>query len=252
MSRFVVLIIVALAAGGCSMFASIQEGPRACEEVHSRNRCLAMIDHVAAGIGKTRADVKSLTIFPSMRSGQTLSAPPTHVQVRLNDGTVHDARICGGVSIIPACTEQPQLQPRAGVNRDVPCAGPAPDGCATPLATFEPRALAAARPLTIADRTISIDHRGPYEIVLGEATLPNGVLTESSFVFDEAWPADVAIADGVAELEVRSLEPDGTLVGDHYGHGWRPGVERVEAILRFDVLWFEPGADLGIRDVIVR
>jgi hypothetical protein len=34
-------------------------------------------------------------------------------------------------------------------------------------------------------------------------------------------------------------------------HGWRKGVERVRAILRFDVLWFRPGATLELRDVSV-
>jgi len=31
-----------------------------------------------------------------------------------------------------------------------------------------------------------------------------------------------------------------------------PGVERVGAVLVFEVLWFQDGASLGIRDVDVR
>ena len=64
--------------------------------------------------------------------------------------------------------------------------------------------------------------------------------------------ARVALADALAALEVRSLEPDGKPFHNYYEHGWRPGVERVEAVLMFDVLWFEPGADLGLRLVVIR
>ena len=53
-------------------------------------------------------------------------------------------------------------------------------------------------------------------------------------------------------IEVRSLEPDGKPFDNYYLHGWRGGVESVEAFLIFDVLWFRPGADLAIRDVVVR
>jgi len=37
-----------------------------------------------------------------------------------------------------------------------------------------------------------------------------------------------------------------------YEHGWREGIEGVEAVLVFDVFRFEPGATLSIRDVVVR
>ena len=56
----------------------------------------------------------------------------------------------------------------------------------------------------------------------------------------------------MSAIELRSLEPDGKPFQNYYDHGWRPGVERVEAILVFDVLWFEKGAILDIRDVVVR
>jgi len=52
-------------------------------------------------------------------------------------------------------------------------------------------------------------------------------------------------------LEVRSLEPDGKPFENMYVHGWRDGVERVRAIVRFDVLWFRPGATLELRNVSV-
>ncbi len=62
----------------------------------------------------------------------------------------------------------------------------------------------------------------------------------------------MSLKDGVASIRLRSLEPDGKPFENYYEHGWRPGVERVEAILVFEVLWSEPGAVLSIRDVVVR
>jgi hypothetical protein len=82
--------------------------------------------------------------------------------------------------------------------------------------------------------------------------LPNGVLTEASFAFADRWPADVALTDGQAFIELRSLEPNGKPFENYYTHGWHPGIERVEAVLKFNVLWAAPGAKLSIRDVVVR
>ena len=106
--------------------------------------------------------------------------------------------------------------------------------------------------LTIDERTIPIDRIGLLDIPLGEATLPNGILTEASFEFVETWPADVALAGGSGVLGIRSLETDGKPFDNYYLHGWRPGLERVAVTLQLEVLYFEPGADLVIRDVVVR
>ena len=66
------------------------------------------------------------------------------------------------------------------------------------------------------------------------------------------WPDDVALTDGQAFIQIRSLEPGGKPFENYYTHGWRPGVERVEAFLVFNVLWAAPGAKLSIADVVVR
>ena len=93
---------------------------------------------------------------------------------------------------------------------------------------------------------------GAYEVPLGEVSLPNGIATVASFEFAEPWPLDVSLGQGVAQFDLRSLEPDGKPFQNYFDHGWRPGVERGEAVLTFDVLWFKKGAVLDIRDVVVR
>ncbi len=99
---------------------------------------------------------------------------------------------------------------------------------------------------------IPIDHAGQYEVPVGRGSLPNGILGDASFAFADAWPDDVALRDGRAFLDVRSLEADGKPFDNYYLHGWRAGLERFEAVLLFDVLWFQPGRDLVIQDVVVR
>lgn len=256
----VLLILAAVITGGCSMLEEIQqeaaERPRPCVEVYSRSRCLAMVDQAAAAVLKTRADVTAATIVPDPPPDvDRFGAWPILLRITLADGSNHDARMCGGLAMGAACTDDPQLDARsltAGGYRDVPCAGEAPDGCPTPFPSSDPDVLDAATPLFVAERTIAIDHDGRYEVSLGKASLPNGILTDASFAFEPGWPDDVALAGAFGWIEVRSLEPDGKPFDNYYLHGWREGVERVEAFVVFDVLWFAPGADLSIHDVVVR
>jgi hypothetical protein len=242
------------------MIPAIQDGAKPCEQVYSRTRCQAMVDVGAAEVSRNRGDVVATVIVPDPPpqggGGLTLGGgPPIRVRIAFSDGTTHDASMCGLLSIAPACSNEQQLQAwsvvRSGYT-DVPCAGAAPDGCATPHPTLEPSAAAAASPLVLDAVSIPLDKLGRYEIVLGEGSLPNGIVTESAFQFVEAWPEDVALRDGAARMEIRSLEPDGKPFEIYYMHGWRPGVERIQAVLTFDVLWFAPGATLEIRNVVVR
>ena len=257
------LVLAASMASGCSMFGAIQEraadAPRPCVEVYSRSRCLAMIDQAAASISKTRADVMAATVVPDPPPDGAVLGGAWSIRFRITlvDGSSHDARMCGGSPWGPACTDDPRLSaasvtgPGSGY-RDVPCAGEAPDGCPTPFPSLEPEASEAATALVVDHRTIPIEHDGRQEVSLGKASLPNGILTEAWFEFDETWPDDVALAEGLGLIEVRSLEPDGKPFDNYYLHGWRQGIERVEVFLVLDVLWFQPGADLTIRDVVVR
>ena len=72
---------------------------------------------------------------------------------------------------------------------------------------------------------------GPYEVPLGQASLPNGIATVASFAFADAWPLDVSLQEGVAQIDLHSLEPDGKPFQNYFDHGWRPGVEGAEAVL---------------------
>ena len=261
--RLVFLLLAVFIASGCSIFEAFRddaaEGLRPCVEVYSRPRCLAMVDQAAAEVSKTRADVTTATIVPDPPPEGAILGGAWSIRFRITlaDGSSHDARMCGGLPSGPACTDDPRFSaasvtgPGSGY-RDVPCGVEPPEGCPTPFPSFEPDAVDAATPLTIVERTIAIERRGRQEVSLGKGSLPNGILTEAWFEFADGWPDDVALAEGLGWIEVRSLEPDGKPFDNYYLHGWREGIERVEAVLILDVLWFAPGADLSIRDVVVR
>jgi hypothetical protein len=257
------LIAVVWVVAGCSIFADAPLAPRPCRELYTAPRCLAMVDEAASRSGRTRDDVTAVVIVPDPPPTdgvlRTLGgAGAINVRLQFTDATTSDTPMCFGVPSGPACMDDPRLGAQSSVAdgggyRDVPCPEPPPPaGCGTPLPTLEAGAVADARPLSIVGFRIPIDHVGAYEISVGEASLANGVVSVASFDFVDAWPLDVSLKDGVAQIELRSLEPDGKSFQNYYDHGWRPGVERVEAVLVFHVLWFKEGAALAIRDVIVR
>jgi hypothetical protein len=250
-----------MVVAACSAFAD-QGAPRPCAEIYSAARCQAMTDVAAAEVSATRADVVTIVIIPDPPpTGDVVmtlgGAKPIKVEITLTDGATHVSLMCGGLAMAPACQDDPRLVARSvfwpnGGYHDVPCSGEPPNGCGTPLPSLEPGAVTTADPLTLGHLDIPIDHHGAYEINLGTATLANGILTEATFAFVDPWPAAIALADASVRIDVRSLEPGGRPFQNYYDHGWRPGIERVEAVLVFHVRWFEPGAVLAIRDVTVR
>ena len=254
--------LVAWLVAGCSVVADEPLVPEPCGQVYGAQQCLALSDEAASRIGRTREDVIAIAIvpLPTTRDGVLITRSGGGFTVRLTftDGTTTETPMCGGIPSGAACMDTPQLEARTSVEdgggyHDVPCPdGAPPHSCGTPLPTLEAAAVAAARPLSVARFQIPIDHVGAYEVSLGKASLANGVASLASFAFVDDWPLDVSLKDGVAQIGLRSLEPDGKPFQNYYDHGWRPGVERVEAVLVFEVLWSAPGAVLAIRDVLVR
>ena len=257
------LAIAGLVAGCSAVAVAPQEAspgpPRPCAEVYGTQRCLAMTDVAAAEVGRTRDDVSMVEIVPDPPPRGAILGGAWYIRVRTTfaDGSAHDAKMCGGIPGGPACMDEPRLEAVSGFSdgsgyKDVPCPdGASPNTCGQPLPSFEASALAAARPLSMAKSLIPIDHVGDYEVSLGKASIPNGVVSAASFGFVDTWPSNVSLDGGAAGIELRSLEPDGKAFQNYYDHGWRPGAERVEALLVFRVLWFEKGAALAIRDIEV-
>lgn len=255
------VLLAALAVTGCDvitgMIAAPQQGPEPCGQRFNAVRCQAMIDTAAMQLHKTREDIASIDIVPDptpeVRDGVTIfrmttGGPPIDLIVTLADGTITQTTLfCVGVTSEPACVDDPKIETHAmskeGGYRDR-------TADATPVPSAAPDAIEMAAELRVDRIDIPIDHSGPHEIVLGEAWLPNGLLTTADFELVDDWPPGVTILAGGISLEVRS-ELDGRPIRNIYEHGWREGIEGVEAVLVFNVFRFEPGATLSIQGVVV-
>ena len=242
--------VAAFVACACSMLpmASESRQPKPCAVVYSVARCDAMTDIVAADIDKNRDDVTAVAIVPDAPPGGVHLSAGWHIRVRiaLRDGTIHDKEICGGVLHEPACLDDPRLQ----ISSTLEAYHDVPEG-SSPVPASDASAKQAASPIRVTSLSIPIDRQGSQEVVIGEGSIPNGVWSVGTFEFADAWPDDLALRDADVVLELRSLEGDGKPFDNAYIHGWRDGVERVQAVLRFDVLWFRSGATLELRNVSV-
>ncbi len=230
--------------------------PQPCAQIYNALRCVAITDTAAWQLKTTREDVVSIDVIPDptpeVRDGVIIletrgGAARMNFLVTLADGTVHQVSMCGGASTDPPCVDDPHIATYSvtqGGYHDTPAGS-------SPVPSAAPDALVDATELRIDRLDIPIDRTGPHAIVLGEVWLPNGLLTTADFGLVDDWPTDLTIIDGGVTLEIRSVA-DGRPLHNIYEHGWREGIELVEAVLVFDVFRFDPGARLSIEDVVVR
>jgi hypothetical protein len=258
-------LIVALVVGGCSGGTGqplAEAAPVPCAERFSVERCEAILERAADWLAVDATEIATIDIVPAPAvgpNGEALVYSGTQLVVRatLADGTWTDVPIgCGGIGdpSDAACTDDPHLNVYAsgGVGYgDVPC-GEDGETCATPLPSVDPDLAALAEPILVDRVDVTIDHAGAYEIPVGTGSLPNGIISESSFRLVDDWPDGVDVTEGYVRLELRSLEADGKPFWNRYVHGWYPGLERIEAVVTFGVDDFEPGAVISIADVVVR
>ena len=266
--RSVLLAVLAavLSLGGIAGCKSVSIGaaPRpesscACEALYPAERCAALLTAAAEQLGIRDSDVDSIEIAPAptLRTDGVLmkrsGGEPIVVLARVR-GEIRKASLCAGIPSGPACRDTPIIgisSPVQSGYRDVPCQGEPPDGCATPLPAIEAAAARAARPLRIERVVIPIAKVGRAEVRLGEATLPNGILTVAEADLEDPWPDLVRFSGEELRLEVRSLVADRPAFWNYYDHGWWPGTEPVAVFLVFDARHVEPGATITIRDLVV-
>jgi len=264
--RVLGLVVLAAAASlGCSgpgdPRATSIPYPQACERYgFSERRCEAV---VASGIAFARLEASAVatidfipdpncgpqpdgTMILCARSGTVVA----YLQLTLTDGSVQEQGVyCGvGSAYSLACTESPAIavhDPVSGGYSDFP-------ENAARLPEVDPEAAAAAEPLEVASLTVPIDHAGPYEVAVGRAKVPNGILTETRLELATPNALAVTTDPGGVWLQVRPADPTRPPFANKYERGWMEGVEIVEVYLVFDVIEFEPDAELAFRDLVVR
>ena len=108
---------------------------------------------------------------------------------------------------------------------------------------------AIARPLRVASLDIPLDHLGPYEVEVGEAGLPDGVLSTRSATLADPSPETFWIAPFI-EIDVRPVDPARPPIGSVYRDPF-DGVEPVKVFLVFDVTELKSASVLQVRNLLV-
>ena len=220
----------------------------------SPRRCAFIVRTLAEQAGVELADATDVVLLGDPGCGDpdpnVICTRTTSFVVRarfsMADGRTAEESVFCGVGTSWLCEEAPEIRdPTMEGYHDIPCPGE-PPRCPSPLPTIDPDAANRAEPLRVDDLDIPIDHLGDYDVVLGEATLPNGIVTEKTLhVVD---PAADRLPPRWRPRNQPRVARRRQYVDDYWTHGWRDGTERVEAHLLFTVIDVLPGAVLQVRN----
>jgi hypothetical protein len=252
-----VAVLIATVLIGCAGFPVIGgpgpgRYPEACDDWDFPERqCKAI---AAAAADRANADPEEiaeiwLVPFERPQEANLGGMQVARVVVKLVSGREVTHEVWCGISFSPVCDPDARLMQSSGVDRDVPCSGEAPAGCATLPPTPPPDAVERAEPLEVEAIDIPIDKEGRYRVEVGRATLPNGYLSERSMTIVDPQPTDFW-ADFV-QLEVRPDDPGRPPVGSIYREPL-DGSEPVTVYVVFDVTMFHEPSTLQLRDIVVR
>ncbi len=250
------MLLTALVAGCdlAGMVGAPRGGPYpdSCSQwQYSARRCEAIVDRALKWAEVDPDNVQSVFLLPFEQDVNLGGFTLALVRFELADGSHVDQDVrCVGIDMTPVCNEVAEIQISTGVDRDVPCAGEPPAGCATLPPTPDAAAVAAAQPFLLRELDVPMDHLGGYEVRLGVATLPNGYLSERSFGLVDRRPDSFWI-DGGVHLEVRpdiaGRPPIGSIYRDLFD-----GPEPVTIFLVFEVTDLDSPSVLQVRDIVVR
>lgn len=259
-----VLVLAVVAVAGCVFLPATGRAPAAalaqpCVAVYSAERCQAMLTAAAETLRVADDAVTAIEIAPDPTPNpdgilETLGGARGIVALAHVGGAVREVPMCMGIPSGPPCMDTPAWEigsPIGGGYSDVPCAGEPPDGCASPVPSRAPEAIAAARPLRVAQRVIAFPSVGRHEVRLGTATLPNGVLTVAEAQLVDPWPDGVRLSSEGIRLELRSLVAGRPGFWNIHDHGWYRGTEAVDVFLVFEARHVDPGATIEIRNLVV-
>lgn len=221
----------------------------------SEGRCSAVVERARGQAELDWAQIAGVRLAKPKPSQSLGGSPIADVTFTLTDGSdkVGSAYCVGiGQQYDPACTDHPEVYLEmpygpAGGYHDIPC-GTSGNDCATPVPTVNPKAPSVPLEIAAQDYPLAVGHQ---EIVVGQATLPNGILSDARFSL--ADPTTQAfVVEGSVRLVVRSQDPTRGDFTNAYTQGWHPGSEVVDVVLVVDVVSITPGAVLEVRDLVVR
>jgi hypothetical protein len=169
------------------------------------------------------------------------------VRVTTTSGTQEESILCGipGSQYSLACSEHPEIGVYTSKDGyfDIP-------GDATPVPTINPVAESEARPLRLGTFVVPLDHLGPYDVLVGMAILPNGILTDAAVGSVRIDPDDVVL-DGPIILKIVA-EPGRRPFDNSYDRGWHEGTETVSVDVQFSISEPPATGTLTLFQVVVR
>jgi len=249
---------IGLGLGGCGL-AGPPAGPypQACSGLgFDEQQCKGVVARARAAFVELDDDeiVATNLLAPIRPTGLQLGGQPiARVEFVLADGQRSATDVwCLGIPF-PAdrsCQPDARIMIATGVDRDIPCAGEPPAGCATQPPPPRADSIAAALPLTIDEFEVPIDRIGSYEVELGAASLPDGALAVRTATLAEPQPTDYWI-DTYIRIEVRPDIAERPVIGSVFRDPF-DGPEPVHVFLVFDVVEFQPGAVLRLTDIEIR
>jgi hypothetical protein len=242
----------------------IVPGVVGCDELgFDGRRCAAVVARATELAGDPAGVVTIVVRKAPVDTTHLGSHPIATVGFTLGDGTsktveIHCLNVVGAVSSDRVCSDDPQIRIDGGVSHDVPCG---PDPCdeqhpgATPPPSPRPEVIAASEPLVLPAFDVPLDHVGHYDVLVGSASLPDGLLSERSGELADTRPTSWWIDSGV-QIVVRPGEPctgESCQQIDSIYHDPFAGPQPVHVYLVFDVVELEtPGVVLEVRNLVVR
>jgi hypothetical protein len=227
--------------------------PDACESLDfPATQCDAIVAVAQANASIAPETVTSIDILlPPPRGG--VWDHGMIARVRFHHSALPDQTVevwCTGLTseIAHACFPDAQIRIYGHIDHDTPC-GVDGKSCATLAPTPGAAVQAIARPLRVASLDIPLDHSGPYEVEVGEAGLPEGVLSTLSGSLAETDPETFWIAEGI-RIEARPVDPSRPSLHSVYRESF-DGVEPVKVFLIFDVTELTSDSVLQVRDLVV-
>jgi hypothetical protein len=230
--------------------------PTACTSFgFSARRCAAVVRAARDQLPAGHPTIVGVDLLPDDQPGVVRTTTfVANVRFRFEGGG-QDVRgiFCGVGPPSLVCSEDPGLEAvdfhQAGY-WDVPCTGEAPSGCATPLAP-DP-GLAGTVPLSIPVLDLPVGGVGHHEVDVGQAIVPNGIVSDASFKLANQAQRGFLIDPGIVRLELRSTIPGRPPFDNVYRRGRFDGTEAIRVLLVYDVAEASPGADpLEVRDLVV-
>jgi hypothetical protein len=257
-SRIAVFAAIVLATAACSLIPGAAADtpfpyPDGCAHFElSQRRCDFLVQEAMRRRSLEASQVQRIVLLGDPGCGAPPPCARTQsfvARVRLVTalGSPEELFFCGvGGQYTLVCGDQPQVQISSvvmGGYRDTP-------GDATPLPAIDPAAQAAARPFHLAELVVKLDHVGHYDIPLGTAVLPNGILTEATIESATVAPDTTYFGERGVRLDVQP-EPGRPPFDNYYARGWHEGTETVAISLQFDLPEVIAGGMLTVKGIVV-